>query len=312
MSIKDKAMIATFSVSQWSARKLDKRVTKEVTEKYHTSENTVRLTKLLLPKRALETISKIVNEARAFHYTNTLPWDDILGRLLTSANFTTYKSKMDSYEILFGEAVDVLDNNFPALYENSRLLLNGLWNPKDYPCPSKIRSKFSFLVSFTPIIDGNDFRVNISELEAKKIQLDVENRLKASTATAMHDLYKRVSTALSNMVNRLGDKDAIFRDSLVTNLSDLCKLLPRLNLLNDQNLETIRENIESQILAQCNPQILREDPRTRRVTANAAQDILDQMEGYTGTVGILASGYNQSNGRLHGRYAIRRHHGSTF
>lgn len=285
MSIKDKAMITVFSVSQWSARKLDKKVTKEVTERYHTSEDNGRFTKLLLPKRAIEAIPKIVNEARAFHYENTLPWDDSNGRVLPAANYIPYKGKMDHFSVRFEEEVDTFVRNYPAYYENSKLMLNGLWNAKDYPHIHDIRSKFSFSVKFNSIPEGEDFRVNINDSEVRRIQHDVETRLKASTATAMKDLYKRVSTALQNMVNRLSDKDAIFHATLVTNLSDLCKLLPRLNLLNDQNLEAIRENIESQILAQCNPQLLREDPRTRRVTANAAQDILDQMSGYTGITG---------------------------
>lgn len=281
-SLKDKAMLASLSISQWTARKYDKKASKDVIEKYHASSDAGRFNKMLIAKSEIEAIPKIANEARATHYANTLAWGDDNERLLPSANYFTYKSLMDEFFCKFDQAADSFESHYPTFIENARSLLNGLWNPNDYPSPPEIRAKFSFEIKFNPIPDSNDFRVNITDTEIQRIQQDIEKRLKSSSAIAMKDLYDRTASALSHMVDRLEDSDAIFRDTLVSNLSDLVVLLPKLNVINDPKLDKIRQEIESRLLSHINPQVLREDGRLRKHTAQTAQEILDQMSGYTG------------------------------
>lgn len=281
-SLKDKAMLASLSISQWTARKHDKRASKDVIEKYHASQDAGRFNKLLIAKSEIEAIPKIANEARAAHYANTLAWGNDNERLLPSANYFTYKSLMDGFDCKFCQAADSFESHYPTFIENARHLLNGLWDSNDYPSSLDIRSKFSFETKFSPIPDANDFRVNITDAEIERIQQDIETRLLSSTESAMKDLYDRTATALSHMVDRLEDQDAIFRDTLVTNLSDLVSLLPKLNVLNDPKLDKIRQEIESRLLSHINPQVLREDGKLRKQTAQTAQEILDQMSGYIG------------------------------
>lgn len=282
ISLNEKAMLVTLSISQWTARKYDKRVSKEVTDQYHTSSDVGRFNKSLISKVAIEAIPRIANEARAFHYENSLAWGDNAERLLPSANYFIYKAKMDSFEIDFLNAVETFATGYPVFVQNSQQILNGLWNSGDYPPDYEIRGKFAFQVQFGAIPDSDDFRVQISDLEIRKIQADIEKRIFLSTSLAMEDLHTRVSTALSHIIDRLSDKDAVFRDSLITNLSDLCALLPRLNVLNDPKIDRVRRDIESRILNHVNPQVLREDHKLRRTTSETAREILDSMSGYTG------------------------------
>ena len=55
----------------------------------------------------------------------------------------------------------------------------------------------------------------------------------------------------------------MFRDSTVNHLVDLCEMLPRLNVMDDPNLEAMRQEVEAK-LAGYNPDVLRANVETRQ------------------------------------------------
>jgi len=83
------------------------------------------------------------------------------------------------------------------------------------------------------------------------------------------------------MADRLHDADAKFKNSLVTNLRDLCALLPRLNLKDSKELEEMRRQVEKK-LCRIEPNALRSNKQIRSQVASDASDILDVMKGYIG------------------------------
>ena len=77
------------------------------------------------------------------------------------------------------------------------------------------------------------------------------------------------------MAEKLADPKAIFRDTLVDNTKELCALLPRLNFMDDPNLEALRLQVEGALIK--HPEALRNDPDLRRDTAVEAKQIMDKM-----------------------------------
>ena len=69
------ALLVELSVSQWTARKLDKSTTEElVKDKNAQDKGAARVNKHLLAGRSeLEVINQYVTETRGFVYDNTLP-----------------------------------------------------------------------------------------------------------------------------------------------------------------------------------------------------------------------------------------------
>ena len=281
MDLTEKAMLVRLSVSQWTARKLDKRVTREVARQHQTSEDAGNYRKALLAKEDLKAIQKTVGAARAFHYEQSLPWQDDGARLLPSANFLSYSQKMREYETEFQSAVADFLSRYPSMVHDARSHLNGLFDEKDYPTQSQVAEKFAFAVQVDPMPNATDFRVVLSAEEVERIQRDIETRTQAATAEAMKDLWRRLHDAVAHMAEKLSATDAIYRDSLVGNLTELVGLLPRLNLTDDPDLEAMRQEVE-QKLCQYHPQDLRENKFERRKAADDAKQILDAMAGYMG------------------------------
>jgi homoserine kinase len=80
------------------------------------------------------------------------------------------------------------------------------------------------------------------------------------------------------MADKLSTPDAVFRDSLVTNLSDLCDLIPALNFSGDSELATLAEATRAK-LAGIDPQKLRDDFKVRGQIAGEAGALLAQITG---------------------------------
>ena len=76
MNIQDKVMLVNLSVSQWTARKLDKGASNATADMYNANHEHVRTTKSTIAKQHLHDIIKIVGEIRTYHYKHTLPFDN--------------------------------------------------------------------------------------------------------------------------------------------------------------------------------------------------------------------------------------------
>lgn len=272
MALQDKAMIVRLSITQWTARKLDKDATQKAIDAYGADADAGRFNKSLIARREMKKITRLVGDARTFHYANTLPWKDTGDRILPVANYRRYCERMTYYHNEFEARVDTLVDNFPELVEQARIELNGMFKASDYPDPDAVRAKFTWTLDFEQIPAAGDFRLDIGDAEVKRIRQRIEDKAKAAEYEAMNDLWSRVHDAVAHMAQKLADPKAIFRDSLVNNLTDLVDLLPRLNVTGDQKLEEARRAIE-QTLTKATPELLRRDLTVRQRVASAARQI---------------------------------------
>ncbi len=278
--LSEKAMLVKLSITKWSARKYDRKISREVADKYGTDQDRGRYNKVLVAHEHLQAIQKAESAARTFNYENTLPWKDDGARILPSNNYMDYTGEIRALKSQFESQVRDFIQIYPALVDQARLDLNGLFDPADYPDPTTIGRKFAFEVEVDPLPTAADFRVTLQAGEVDRIKAEIAGRLKEAQAEAMADLFNRLHEVVKHMAGKLSDKEAIFRDSLITNIQDLVDLLPRLNLTGDPHLETLRREVEAKLLGY-EPDTLRKNPFARQETAQAASDILTAMAGYT-------------------------------
>jgi len=281
MKLTDKALLVQLSISQWSARKYDRKVTKEILTQHGASMGAGRFNKSLLPMNDyLDSVHKKATAIRQKYYTNTLPWGIEGTQMLPSANYlefmTEFRKEKGEWESLVAEFI----SNYSRLKEDAkRLLPNGLYNESDYPCDDSIHEKFNIDMAVFPV-PSDDFRVEIGDAELNNIQQDVERRVAEASEIAMADIWKRLYDRVKHMSEKLADPKAIFRDTMVENTRELCALLPRLNFADDPNLEDLRQQVEGSLLM--HPDALRNNPVLRDEKAQEAKDIMDKMSAFMG------------------------------
>jgi len=281
LTLNERAMLATFNVSMWTARKRDKKITREVAKNHGTVEQVGNYNKRLLPMDS-PTYSAVVSAAAAarhYHYEATLPWGQEGARILTAAQYFDYTKRMRELEDQFGQAVSEFVKDYPRLRENAKQLLNGMYRDDDYPTQSNIRRAFAMSRDVFPLPSAADFRVQLGDDQVSVIREQIEHNVAEATGNAMRDLYQRVHDAVAHMAERLGNADAVFRDSLVTNLREIVELLPKLNLTNDPTLEAMGKRLAKN-LCPLEPQTLRVDPEVRSKAADEAAAIMAKMAAY--------------------------------
>jgi hypothetical protein len=273
------SLLVSLHIKQYAGKKEDKKVSRKARADHAADDDAGAFQKNLVPKDALEPITKAVSALRAFHGENTLPWLDEGERVLPSANYESYKTEIEGLKDAFETAVRDFVNNWDGIRAAAKDKLGDMYNESDYP--ADIRDKFSCTVRFMPLPTAEDFRVNISADEREVLRGQIAASLDDAARLANADLYRRLGEAVKAMAARLAgyDRDpetgkvsGVFRDSLVENLRDLVALVPRLNFSEDPELEAIRAQVEGE-LCEHDAQVLRDDDGTRERVAESAEAI---------------------------------------
>jgi len=136
-------------------------------------------------------------------------------------------------------------------------------------------------VQVMPMPEAGDFRVQLGDAETKRIRGEIDGMVNQRLHAATKDLWDRLYASIQHVVERLGDPQNVFRDSLISNVSELCDLLPRLNVTGDPELERTRKEVVAK-LGKLRPAEIRHNKVERRKAADAAKDIMERMKGFMG------------------------------
>jgi len=280
------ALIVNLSLSVWTGRKLDKRVSEEVDQQNSTKTRAGNYHKnLLAGSSKLTEITKIANAIRSWMYGVTQPWGDNGDRVLNMAHFMEFKDRLTDYEQQFSTAVNNFLNDYDTLVAAAAFQLGDLFNREDYPTREHIESKFGMRYSMTPLPQAGDFRVDIGEEGLKELQSQYEAVLQQRVTGAMTEAWERLHDCLTRMSERLTDdtdsngesKRKIFRDSLVDNAVEICGLLKSFNITNDTRLDEMRKQLEDAMRG-VDADSLRDSDSLREQTKRKVDNILSKFE----------------------------------
>jgi hypothetical protein len=277
-NIQQRAMLVAFTSGLFSPTKQDKKVTKEVITNHHAAADAGKFIKQLLPKEALDKVREVRDRAGAYHRTVTFAWTDDGYRILPSDQYMTYMEKFRGFKKEFEDAVDEFMGKYEQYVEERRAALNGMYDPRDYPHPTKARKKFQLGVNTMPFPEGDDFRVDIPDHELEYLQRESQNKYSAALAATTENLWTRLAEPLRKMAELADPKTKVF-DTVVSNLKEIVDLIPALNLTQDPNLQRIHAMCVNANL-EVAPDEIRKDPDVRRETAEKANAILATMSAY--------------------------------
>lgn len=287
MSIQNKALLADLSISIWTNRLRDKEETAATIERHGAVAKAASVTKSLIDDSALKPIRSAAREAYQEFTTLTLPWTDRGPRILPTAIFTETQNTLIKHRDAFEREVSTFLGNLPTLLADAPNRLGTLYRPEDMPPAEKIRSSFAFDWDFSPIPDGRDFRVDLSEHERAQLTAEFEQRFPAKLTRANRDLWERAYTTISHLADRLtkykpaeGDAKAEhpFRESTITHVRELAELLPKLNVLDDPALNQLALDMQAK-LCQEDAETLRENKFVRTQVTEDALRLIDLMKG---------------------------------
>lgn len=279
-ALTERAMVMNLSISLWQGYRLDKEASRKVTEAAGAKSDAARVNKHLVPKEALAPVVTAANSVRAHFYDNTLPWKDNGDRLMPRKLFTTFIQAHEALRQEFDEAVATfLDDKYPSAIAQAEFRMGDLFKREDYPSAAQLRGRFRIVLDIDPVTTSNDFRVTIDQEHVDRVKEAMEDAALRRVQTAQADVWKRLLEKVGRFAERLGDPEAVFRDSTIENVEELIEMVPGLNVLDDPDIERIRREIEDK-LGGYTAKDIRKDPELRQELAGDAKAIVDQMSGF--------------------------------
>jgi hypothetical protein len=271
-------MLVELNISVWTGRKFDKQVSAEIDVQKQTTTRAGNYHKnLTADEPHFQAIGKYAGNVRTYHYFSTMPWSDSGLRLLTTGMYFDYQKKISEMEQEFYRLVSVAVDDWDNMIVRARVKLGDLFNVEDYPSKDEITNKYRFSVKYSPVPSVGDWRVDVgneamaylNECHAKAQQENIEGAYK--------EVWDRTYEALTNMSNKLsGDKKQIFRDTLVSNVSDMVGLLEKFNITGDETMRKAKTKLED-IMFGITPDALREDDDLRLDTKSKVDALLKEF-----------------------------------
>lgn len=285
MSIVNDCMIVNLQIGVWMGYRLDKSASEKVTSDAGAVQDAARVNKHLISKDALKPIVSAAGAVRSHFYEKTLPWKDNGDRLLTRKMYMPFMEEHGRLQEQFYGAVDTfLTSTYPKARDQASFRMGDLFNPDDYPTANELHRKFYVNVDIDAVTEAGDFRVQLStDAENDTVRRNMEAAMQARISRAMGDVWTRLATVLGHFAAKMGSDD-IFREATVKNLEELVELLPALNVLDDPNLNDIRDDIATTLIGY-SAKDLRTNKATRTHVAEEAQRIMDSMSGFMAAFG---------------------------
>jgi hypothetical protein len=254
MKLSSKAVIATLNVGAWRTVKRHAAETRAENARHGLTDQ-ARVDVEICTHPALEAIASLHAEARAEHYRLSLPAADKGLRLLAGARQYEHSQLMQSFATRIEQLVAAFLNDYDRLRAEAPARLNGLYIASQWPTHDVVKSKFSFATRYLPVPDQGQWAEWFAE----------------AATEAQAELLERLRDAITKVATKLADPKAIFRDSLVGNLTDLLALVPDLNLNDDPTIAALAAKAKG--LVEFDADTLREDPIARATVADRAGDL---------------------------------------
>ena len=269
-SIASSAMLVEFSVSTWTARKKDRKATSDVAERNNlASKELTNVTKKLIDCEELSAVVKFGANARNIHYSMTMPWSDMGQRIVTTQQYFKYHEVMTELQQEF----DRLTQAFLEVYDyevtEMQLKLGDMWNRDEYPTADAIRDRFRMRISYMPLPDAGDWRIDIQNEAQQQLTQQYEQYYNNQIQTAMNDLWHKLLDNLTTLVRQLdydadGKRNRVY-DTVFDRAHELVEMLSTCNVTGDSQMEAMRQRLDTALYGLTADAVKRDD--TLRDTA---------------------------------------------
>lgn len=205
---------------------------------------------------------------------HTVPWLDDGIRMVPNALYFEFANDMRGLIAKAKQAADDLANNWIHMVQADMLRLGPLANPDDYPSVAEIRKKFDASIQFFPLPSTDDFRITVTDEDKAELDKAIKDAEDNVAKYLLKEMMDPVKAFVIKMSVPIGGKGAVFRDSMIENVHDLVSRLPRLNINQDPQVDTLIKDIQNVVdMYNADPAVLRESQSTRDAARNKMLEV---------------------------------------
>jgi len=288
LDVTKQALLVSMHFRHWTASKKDPKSAAEVAHAHNSKVEMHTHTRKILRPGFLNGIINAGAAARTVLYKYTVPWTNEGLRMIRNEGLMPFLNELSLTEERLQREVQKAAGEYVECLREAPTLCGDLYNPDDYPPVEEFIKRFSIEVDLLPMPDTKHFRADL--INAELLQ-DEHEKWVAATKNASNDIYKRLSKVLTEMVEKLhaykvevddqGKEQVVrfFRNSVVTNVTDLLNLVPLLNINDDPQIVAFHDEIQRE-LCRLSADDLRQSETARMDTADKAEEIIRKMSAY--------------------------------
>jgi len=281
MSIHKKAIIVSLNISLPPQTRKERELSMDLAVRKRALVGKADVTKKLFPKSAIEPMRKAASRARVFLMDNTLPYGNVGLRLLPMNKYFDFMAKLSEHKDAFEEAKSKFITHYNEIIEQSKEELGDLFDPDDYPSVFDLdrRASFNLFTQTVPEVNAVDELAGLSDEERKEIKEQVEKEQAKALEGALQDLAGRVLEVLSKLALKLRVEDAVFRNSLVSNVTKTANLVESLNVTKNEKIASLVAEMRSLVLG-VEPDSLRKDKVLRKKVSEEAIALVEKAQEF--------------------------------
>lgn len=263
-SIASSAMLVEFSVSTWTARKKDRKATQDVADRNNlASKELTNVTKKLIDCEELSAVVKFGANARNIHYSMTMPWSDMGQRIVTTQQYFKYHEVMTELQQEFDRLTEAFLEVYDYEVTEMQLKLGDMWNRDEYPTADTIRDRFRMRISYMPLPDAGDWRIDIQNEAQQQLTQQYADYYTAQINNAMNDLWHKLYENLTTLVRQLdydadGKRNRVY-DSVFDRAHELVEMLSTCNVTGDSQMEAMRQRLDTALYGLTADAVKRDD-----------------------------------------------------
>lgn len=282
MSLKDKCMLVQLSISKPKMTAKDNLATTEVAVSKNAKIDAVKVTKMLYPKHLLAPIVTVESAARRYVESVTEPRGKGLA-VLPCKLFMEFQERIGQFRLQFQQAVTVFLNNYANVMAQAQTDTGTMFDTREYPDVSQLKEEFTFDVLYPTLEAGNALTLKLEAEGLAIYKAEVEAQQREQTIMRQRALYARLGDAVKRIHTQCSNPEGKVYDSLTGNLADLLRILPALNLDEDQGFDSLCRDAARLVVA---PEAIRTVPEVREGLAASSKELMARMEAVmSGNVG---------------------------
>src|SRR5262249_27547395 len=199
--------------------------------------------------------------------------------LIRQADIEPFVHTLEGFRAELTQAEADLNAVYDEIKADAQRRLGRLYNPADYP--PQVRGLFAVAWDF-PAVEPPAYLLGISPEIYQQEQARVARRFEEAVQLAEQAFVSEFARLVTHLRERLGSTESgerrIFRDSVVTNLSDFFQRFAHLNVRSSQELDDLVAQAQ-QLVQDVTPQRLRDDAALRQHVASEMAQVQSQLEG---------------------------------
>lgn len=239
----------------------------------------LKLAKQLIVSKEYEAVVSYLNETRAWILGRTMPFPGFkkgiyLARLST---VTMVEKELPKRIAELNKLVAAFVAAYPAQVQDAEQKLNGQFKASDYPTSNELFSRFGVSWNWLAFTVPENLPAEIREAEAKKLEAKFADAGEEILIALREGFQKLVSHAVERLTVAPGEKEKVFRDTLIGNIQEFIETFSARNLMNDADLESLVSKAKG-VLTGVTPDALRDNASLRDKTRTAFETVKTELD----------------------------------